>query len=174
MKLYTQCFLLLSSFVVFVHAESYSTPARCLQLKSAGSCHGHNQRWFYDPQDKKCKGFTYSGCKGNNNRFRSERRCQKVCSPGAPIRLVCSLPPPPDHCNSVSLVWSYDPQSEQCKPYCGSVKQNLNRFNNCTACMDRCSGKDKRQASKLCIKLNARASAKYKEYGTLSNIVRTE
>uniref|UniRef100_A0A023GPI2 BPTI/Kunitz inhibitor domain-containing protein n=1 Tax=Amblyomma triste TaxID=251400 RepID=A0A023GPI2_AMBTT len=175
MKFHSQCFLLISSCVAFVHAESYGTPARCMQLKSTGPCHGHHQRWFYDPGQKKCKGFTYGGCKGNTNRFRSEQRCQKVCFPGAPTRLVCSLPPPPEQCNSVSLVWSYDHKSEHCKPYlCGDVKPNLNRFRNCTDCMKRCSGQDQRQARKLCVKLSALTSAKYKEDGITSNMGRTE
>uniref|UniRef100_A0A023G1E4 BPTI/Kunitz inhibitor domain-containing protein n=1 Tax=Amblyomma triste TaxID=251400 RepID=A0A023G1E4_AMBTT len=175
MKFYFQCFLLVSSFVVFVHATSYHTPARCLQLKSTGSCRRHHQRWFYDPSDKKCKGFTYSGCKGNNNRFRSEKRCQKVCLPGAPLRLVCSLPPPSDQCNSVSLVWSYDHETERCKPYgCGGVDPNHNRFRNCTDCMERCSGQEQRKAQKLCVKLSALASAKTKEHGITSSMGRTE
>uniref|UniRef100_A0A023G2Y3 BPTI/Kunitz inhibitor domain-containing protein n=1 Tax=Amblyomma triste TaxID=251400 RepID=A0A023G2Y3_AMBTT len=175
MKFHSQCFLLISSCVAFVHGESYSTPDRCMQLKSTGPCHGRHQRWFYDPRIKKCKGFTYGGCKGNSNRFRSERRCQKVCLPGAPIQLVCSLPPPSEHCNSFSPVWSYDPKKEHCEPYlCGGVNKNLNRFKNCTECMARCSGQEQRQARKLCVKLSAMASARYKEHGITSSMGRTE
>ncbi|PIK59156.1 putative collagen alpha-3(VI) chain, partial [Apostichopus japonicus] len=37
-------------------------------------------RWFYDPSTDKCSKFIYHGCGGNQNKFLSQKRCQRVCS----------------------------------------------------------------------------------------------
>lgn len=37
-------------------------------------------RYYYDMSDQVCKGFGYSGCGGNNNRFPSPLVCAAVCS----------------------------------------------------------------------------------------------
>ncbi|CAH1647708.1 unnamed protein product [Spodoptera littoralis] len=45
-----------------------------------GDCHMYNPMWYFDIIDMRCKGFSYSGCGGNDNRFRNVEKCLSVCS----------------------------------------------------------------------------------------------
>lgn len=50
-----------------------------------GSCQKMLGRYFYSPEQKTCRAFRYSGCKGNSNNFKTVEECEKVCgkiSPG--------------------------------------------------------------------------------------------
>ncbi|XP_039763971.1 boophilin-H2-like [Pararge aegeria] len=45
-----------------------------------GHCNGYNPRWYYDMTTRRCRGFSYSGCGGNFNRFLTQQACATVCS----------------------------------------------------------------------------------------------
>ena len=53
----------------------------------AGSCHRALQRWYYDSNEGKCFQFTYSGCRGNRNRFMTELQCMTQCLQPAQSRI---------------------------------------------------------------------------------------
>lgn len=36
-------------------------------------------RYYYSRQEGKCKHFTYGGCDGNANNFKTEEECKKAC-----------------------------------------------------------------------------------------------
>lgn len=46
---------------------------------SVGPCRGSFIRWYYDTESRRCRKFTYGGCRGNVNRFDSAEQCQRVC-----------------------------------------------------------------------------------------------
>lgn len=39
-------------------------------------------KWYYDSETKSCARFWYGGCGGNENRFNTQKECEKVCIPG--------------------------------------------------------------------------------------------
>lgn len=45
------------------------------------SKHYHDFRFFFDVNTGSCRGFSYSGCGGNYNRFPSVSVCKAVCVP---------------------------------------------------------------------------------------------
>lgn len=44
-------------------------------------CKAVKERYFYDSADKECKVFTYGGCMGNANNFRTKEECLTACNP---------------------------------------------------------------------------------------------
>uniref|UniRef100_A0A3Q1HVS1 BPTI/Kunitz inhibitor domain-containing protein n=1 Tax=Anabas testudineus TaxID=64144 RepID=A0A3Q1HVS1_ANATE len=58
---------------------TYPTEA-CLLKKNPGDCSGRLLSFYYDPIHDKCKGFYYTGCHGNGNRFSDYFRCNSTCA----------------------------------------------------------------------------------------------
>ena len=40
---------------------------------------GYSDRFYYSNETKKCKKFTYTGCQGNQNNFKTRGDCRKMC-----------------------------------------------------------------------------------------------
>jgi hypothetical protein len=57
-----------------------SPPPPCLQPKVIGPCRASIPRFFFDATTGVCTPFNYGGCRGNDNRFISEKACQLACS----------------------------------------------------------------------------------------------
>ncbi|XP_056403063.1 kunitz-type protease inhibitor 1 [Hyla sarda] len=53
--------------------------ARCVELPDTGPCRASFSRWYYDPVEKTCMGFTYGGCMGNRNNFVHQTDCEEFC-----------------------------------------------------------------------------------------------
>ncbi|XP_069081666.1 collagen alpha-3(VI) chain [Pleurodeles waltl] len=51
----------------------------CKLEKDQGPCRNHVLRWHYDPKTKSCARFWYGGCSGNDNRFDTQKECEKAC-----------------------------------------------------------------------------------------------
>uniref|UniRef100_A0ABM5G4J8 Actinia tenebrosa protease inhibitors-like n=1 Tax=Pogona vitticeps TaxID=103695 RepID=A0ABM5G4J8_9SAUR len=51
----------------------------CRLPKEVGPCLAAFSRWFYNGQTQKCEAFTYGGCQGNANNFKTLEECQKKC-----------------------------------------------------------------------------------------------
>ncbi|KAK6758091.1 hypothetical protein RB195_015732 [Necator americanus] len=51
----------------------------CKMPRSSGPCRDAISMWYFDSSDETCKQFTYSGCRGNENRFSTKERCERKC-----------------------------------------------------------------------------------------------
>ena len=56
------------------------SPGVCSLPMSVGPCRGSFIRWYYDTDTRRCRMFTYGGCRGNGNRFDSADQCRRTCS----------------------------------------------------------------------------------------------
>lgn len=54
-------------------------PYLCYQVPSKGPCNRMEMVWFFDVVRRKCLRMFYSGCGGNENRFRSQASCELTC-----------------------------------------------------------------------------------------------
>ncbi|XP_077159845.1 BPTI/Kunitz domain-containing protein-like [Paroedura picta] len=75
-----------------IHYVKYS----CRLPSDPGPCDGSFKSYFYDLKKRGCYPFTYGGCKGNLNRFKTKNACLKYCDPDRlpedDILLESSLP----------------------------------------------------------------------------------
>ncbi|KAI5647018.1 kunitz/Bovine pancreatic trypsin inhibitor domain-containing protein [Phthorimaea operculella] len=59
----------------------------CRLQPDFGGCNEYHPRFYFDVTDRQCKGFSYSGCGGNMNRFSSFQLCSAVCMPAVDHRV---------------------------------------------------------------------------------------
>ncbi|XP_051479338.1 collagen alpha-3(VI) chain isoform X2 [Apus apus] len=59
-----------------------SVPEVCWLQKDEGPCRKFVLQWHYDPTTRSCARFWYGGCGGNENRFPSQKECERLCVPG--------------------------------------------------------------------------------------------
>ncbi|TFK02284.1 Collagen alpha-3(VI) chain [Platysternon megacephalum] len=53
----------------------------CRLQKEEGTCREFVLKWYYDSETKSCARFWYGGCGGNENKFNTQKECEKVCIP---------------------------------------------------------------------------------------------
>eukprot|EP01026_Neomeris_dumetosa_P034032 TRINITY_DN2731_c1_g1_i3.p1 TRINITY_DN2731_c1_g1~~TRINITY_DN2731_c1_g1_i3.p1 ORF type:complete len:520 (-),score=74.17 TRINITY_DN2731_c1_g1_i3:133-1692(-) len=54
-------------------------PEICLLKMDKGPCEGDQKRWYYDSDDGNCVDFSYGGCSGNKNNFKTKEKCESQC-----------------------------------------------------------------------------------------------
>ena len=52
----------------------------CSLNMKIGSCGRNETRYYYDIETEACQQFSYSGCEGNLNNFRSMEECSGYCN----------------------------------------------------------------------------------------------
>ncbi|MEK6675772.1 MAG: BPTI/Kunitz domain-containing protein [Planctomycetota bacterium] len=95
------------------------TPSTCALPVDPGPCDGAFPRWAFDSAAGHCSLFTYGGCAGNGNNFRTREECEAVCPEGGVV-FACHCEPLPvcvpdasgQHCINTVCPDS----TEQCRP----------------------------------------------------------
>ena len=59
--------------------KTLTRPAVCDQEKRSGKCRAMRSMVYFNKALGKCRYFRYSGCGGNENRFRTIKECQRTC-----------------------------------------------------------------------------------------------
>ncbi|XP_076356292.1 mambaquaretin-5-like [Tachypleus tridentatus] len=66
-----------------VFSMSFLTDAEeknpCLLAPDKGKCDGFESVYFFDIKSGECRHFIYSGCEGNDNRFKTVEECLATC-----------------------------------------------------------------------------------------------
>ncbi|KAK9886877.1 hypothetical protein WA026_019135 [Henosepilachna vigintioctopunctata] len=62
--------------------DNLDNPEICTLPKDLGSCKSKIDRWYFDNTKGNCEIFSYSGCDGNMNNFKTLDRCQRLCLTG--------------------------------------------------------------------------------------------
>uniref|UniRef100_A0A3B4VH40 BPTI/Kunitz inhibitor domain-containing protein n=1 Tax=Seriola dumerili TaxID=41447 RepID=A0A3B4VH40_SERDU len=103
-------------------------------LHEAGSCRNYTLMWFFNSSRRRCSPFWYSGCGGNENRFKTQRECETVCvTPGGR-----------EDCEDYVQAWFYDKHIAACTPFWyGGCGGNANRFNTEHECFQTCGTNSK-------------------------------
>ncbi|XP_039257588.2 uncharacterized protein LOC120334193 isoform X2 [Styela clava] len=70
-----------------------TSPEYCLEPADTGPCRASIYRFFYDPTTERCSTFTYGGCLGNKNNFRTPEACRKTCGGGV-VNYTITIPHP--------------------------------------------------------------------------------
>ena len=68
----------MSSFTVNAIAEQAASDV-CTLVKDPGPCRAAFPRFYYNTETGQCEQFSYGGCMGNGNNFKSLQECQKIC-----------------------------------------------------------------------------------------------
>ncbi|CAK1550996.1 unnamed protein product [Leptosia nina] len=116
-----------NNFPTLEFCQHYCAPVQdvCQLPMISGPCEGSEMQWFYDAATDACMQFTYSGCGGNENRFRSRDECEHRCkaAPGAVttttvipevVPPVCRISPTLEECQGSGQVWYFDTNQRAC------------------------------------------------------------
>ncbi|XP_035896391.1 papilin isoform X2 [Anopheles stephensi] len=99
-------------------------------------CTQYEARFFYDTQTASCAVFTYTGCGGNGNNFKTAEECEQAC--GGP-QDVCQLEYAYGDCSGNEERWYYAPHEQRCLRFgysgCGG---NGNNFHSQAECERSC------------------------------------
>jgi len=125
----------------------------CSLPKAVGPCRATFPRWFYNSATQRCESFTYGGCGGNANQFKtisSVRVPVIVVSSVVMLCLIvlvfyftdqCTLQPDPGPCRGFIPRYFYNVETRKCEKFTyGDCKGNGNRFSSIADCTSPCSG----------------------------------
>ncbi|KAG9263263.1 protein AMBP [Astyanax mexicanus] len=59
--------------------QTCRTEAACRLPMDAGPCNTPQELWAFDSSIGKCVSFKYGGCKGNGNKFYTQKECEEYC-----------------------------------------------------------------------------------------------
>lgn len=110
----------------------------CFLEPDAGDreCKQYERRYHYDRNSGTCMDFTYTGCAGNENNFRSFEECDHACGRAED---ACSLRPAYGRCSENETRWYYDGRSQRCHEFTFSgCHGNANNFNTEQECSQQC------------------------------------
>ncbi|KAK2845179.1 hypothetical protein Q5P01_011838 [Channa striata] len=58
---------------------SFVSKDACFFNQEPGNCQNYTMMWFFDTEQNECSRFWYSGCGGNENRFKTQEECENLC-----------------------------------------------------------------------------------------------
>ncbi|KAG1650386.1 Papilin [Nymphon striatum] len=108
----------------------------CFLDYEIGPCTDSAIYWYYDYKTGICDRFYFSGCDGNQNRFKSRSECEQKCGNAQEL---CELPKIIGTCSQKFMQWYYDSASDNCFEFFYSgCRGNRNRFNSMSECNAQC------------------------------------
>ncbi|TNM92986.1 hypothetical protein fugu_018388 [Takifugu bimaculatus] len=129
-------------FSSFCNALALSPKAVCLLQVDEGPCRGDIERYYYNTITQKCELFSYGGCQGNANNFKSYQECQKTCFRIPKVPQICRFPSEVGPCRALLRKYFFNMTSMQCELfYYGGCLGNSNRFEDLASCEEYCSPK---------------------------------
>ncbi|XDV53873.1 hypothetical protein PO909_022277, partial [Leuciscus waleckii] len=112
--------------------------AVCRLPVDAGPCKAAIPMWAFDSSAGKCVSFIYGGCKGNDNKFHSQKECEEDCGV-TKRRAACRLPVDAGPCKAAIPMWAFDSSAGKCVPFIyGGCKGNDNKFHSQKECEEDC------------------------------------
>ncbi|CAG9833510.1 unnamed protein product [Diabrotica balteata] len=112
----------------------------CFKPKDKGHkrCRRFEINYYFDESYTLCRKFWFTGCGGNDNRFKTKELCENICV-RSKHNDICFAPPERGTCNDLHQAWFYDPRSALCQPFvysgCGG---NENKFDSKDDCEKAC------------------------------------
>ncbi|XP_060548702.1 kunitz/BPTI-like toxin [Pantherophis guttatus] len=70
---------LLSLWAELTPVSGQDRPKFCYLSADPGSCKAKMPRFYYNSASKQCEKFVYTGCKGNDNNFKTLDQCRYTC-----------------------------------------------------------------------------------------------
>ncbi|XP_051992203.1 tissue factor pathway inhibitor 2-like [Xyrauchen texanus] len=116
----------------------------CLLQVDEGPCDDDIKRYYYNTITQECEEFSYSGCGGNLNRFKSMVECRKTCYRIPKIPKNCRFQKDVGPCRASFKNYYFNMTSMRCEQFIyGGCQGNANNFENNQRCMQFCSPKNK-------------------------------
>ncbi|XP_005099364.1 boophilin-H2-like [Aplysia californica] len=114
------------------HEVLNQQPKYCSLPSVRGECDGSYTHYFYNRETESCEPFTYSGCDGNRNNFRSFSECRAAC--------VCTLGAERERADGqCTRQYYYDVTDGKCRRYrYRSCNSRANRFKKEQFCEKSC------------------------------------
>ncbi|RCN32038.1 Kunitz/Bovine pancreatic trypsin inhibitor domain protein, partial [Ancylostoma caninum] len=110
---------------------------RCLQPIQKGPCFGSFRRYAYDRNSRQCVLFTYGGCAGNDNNFKTMQQCMDTCE-DINAASPCTLPIDEGE-GDMDLI-RYGFENGRCVKFrYGGRRGNFNNFGTRADCEEACA-----------------------------------
>lgn len=74
-------YLLIIGLAIFLSAcssKSNTIDLKCYSVPKSGKCKALLTKYYFDPESKTCKSFTWGGC-GGNVPFQTMESCEETC-----------------------------------------------------------------------------------------------
>ncbi|KAK2836395.1 hypothetical protein Q7C36_014264 [Tachysurus vachellii] len=135
------CFLLIH-FIQSSSAYRPQTKDVCFLQVDEGPCLEDVPRFYYNTLTQSCEEFSYGGCEGNANNFKSYEACHKTCFSIPKIPSICRLPMEKGLCFGISTRYFFNMASMRCQAFAyGGCSGNNNNFPDHISCMEYCRPK---------------------------------
>ncbi|XP_017310669.1 tissue factor pathway inhibitor 2 isoform X1 [Ictalurus punctatus] len=132
------CFLLIT-LIQSAFAYILSPREVCLLQVDEGPCLDDVPRFYYNTLTQDCEEFSYGGCEGNFNNFKSYVECRKTCYSIPKIPRICRLPKEEGPCFAISKRYFFNMTSMRCEEFSyGGCYGNNNNFQNRNLCTEYC------------------------------------
>uniref|UniRef100_R4G2X8 KP-Hem-8 n=1 Tax=Hemiaspis signata TaxID=355698 RepID=R4G2X8_9SAUR len=71
---------LLTLWAELTPVSGQDRPKFCELPADSGSCKGDFLAFYYNPDKHQCLEFSYGGCDGNDNNFKTIEECKRTCA----------------------------------------------------------------------------------------------